>query len=991
MARESESDGWASGVKRIIAWTLGHRTIVLSTASLVFALAAVNMYHMPVRFMPDVDRPAFLVRTEFPGLPAAEVVDLLTIPVERALSGVSGVSTLTSTTRTGVSAIEAGFHAGVRREQARAEIRQAADAVYPSLPEGIQRPVVLQVPVFHEAAAVVAVLPRDADMSTTRRVSNYQIRSALQQIDGTGTIVVSGGSREEVHVRVDPNRLAAAGLSFGHVSNTVESSVFEHTAGRLTLDDQELQVVTDASVSTAAMLGHLVVGDGSGGYPVTLESLAEIVIRDAPREVLFTHNGQEAVGVSVYARPGQSPAQVADRVVAFVQTYNENTSHPVVLAVASDGAEALRTAVRDLLVSGLLGSICAFLVVVAFSRSTGSAMAVLCSIPASMSLSLVFLQHSGTGINLMSLSGLAVAVGMIVDNSIVVAENLSLKVNRPADAVYEVAGAGLSGTLTTVIVFLPLLGLPGLLGSVYRDLVFSVILALCSSYVVSVLLVPTVWSFSKRPHKIDSHPSSHLPEKRLRIVSAFAETKRSAVFVFAGLCTIALSGTCSAEISPVEPLDTGIVSIRTRFDANTPFDRLRREALALEQLVGSHTEVLDIYSTVGGEPDDPVFLGSVDYEPGEIRSEVRLQPGVSVFRFADRLRGQLRAAGLDSRVTVPASPLSRIVNGELNRGFPVRAESIAEAQAEARAILSRENRDMDRAMLDQAIVPTSRIASVYVRPRMQALHRFGLNGADVTRLLYAQTTGVRAGRAGPRGEQIDVRMFYGSGEHTVSPSSLSLTTPSGERLPLSLLAEVSRVEAPVSRIRVDQADAVFLHDGYGPSVPAAAPGGTETGRLILVFAVALCMLFLVLVFHFDRIGPAVAIMATIPFSWLGGIAVLSSAGRIVSLESAVGLLVLTGLTVNPGILLVETYDSLRATRLTLHEVLQMGTARRLKPIFMTGITTVVALVPLAIDPGVRSVQSNASLVVLGGIIAGTTATLTIVPRWYRFVYRRTCR
>ncbi|MFW6252290.1 MAG: efflux RND transporter permease subunit [bacterium] len=965
-------------MRRIIDWAQTHPVAVLTTMVIVVLIAIVNAGSMPVTFMPEVERPVFIVRTELPGLPSAEVVDLLTRPVERALSGIGGVAAIRSTTRAGVSAVEVRFHAGVSREHARAEVRQVADRVYPGLPDAADRPSVLSVPVFREPAAIIAVLPGRTRLGELQRLADRQLRSQLQQLPGTGTITVTGGERAEVHVRVDPHRIAAKGVAFGHVSGAIETSVFEHAVGTIQVGERELSVVTDAAVATVDALGGLPVAGEPGDHPVLLRDVAVIEAGVSEQQSMFSYQGEEAVGISIYARPGHSPPEVARRVVAFVSAYNAGNTGDVRLVIAADGAEPLRNAVQDIVISGLLGSVCAFCVIIMFSRSPVLALPVVCSIPASLALTLLLLQQSGLGVNLMSLSGLLVAIGMIVDNSIVVAENLALKPDRPGEAVHEVAAAGVSGTATTIVVFIPLAGLPGLLGSIYRDLVITVALALVSSYIVSLLLVPTLRALFPAA----APPGTREDAWTSRFAGSLVSRRGTTGFASLAMLGIAIGGSFLVSCSPTEALDSGTISVRTRTDANSPFASVRAQALALEALIAAHESVRDVHSLIGGEPDDPVFLSTIDLEPREIRSTVRVREGSSVFDVVSDLGRVFARAGIDASITVARSPLARIVHGELSRGEAVGGATVAEATEAAHTILAQYNPDMPGRARAAAIVPSASSTSVYVRPRMPTLQRYGMNAADVTRLLYAQTTGIVTGSIHTAGVRNDVRVFFGSDAERSAAEDLVLVSGTGDLTSLSQIADLERVDALLTRIRVNQTDTVYLSAGFGPEVPAPSLSRSDLYRLYLVFAGAAAILFLVLVFHFNQITHALAIMCIIPVSWAGALCALTVTGRVLTLESGVGLLILTGLTVNPGIILIETYEALRRRGHILRDAIHDGTARRLRPVLMTGITTVAALVPLAIDPGLQSMQSNTAIVVIGGISAGTIATLTVIPRLY---------
>ncbi|TVQ21577.1 MAG: efflux RND transporter permease subunit [Spirochaetaceae bacterium] len=983
MEDRPQSDRRPESVNRLISWTLSHPVAVLSTTALILILAALSIQDMPVSFMPEVDVPAFVVRTEFPGLPAAEIIDLLTIPVERALSGVSSVSSLISTSRSGVSAVEVRFHPGTVREHALADVRQSVDSAYRALPDGVERPSVLSIPVFREPSAVIAVIPRSVDLAAARDRADRGIRSALQQIDGTGTIVVRGGDREEIHVRADPARLAATGTAFGMIRKTLQSSVFEYSAGSIQTAEREMRVLTDASVDSSGALGQLVLTGGLEAYPLVLGDVADVAAGTAQRTVLFSYLGREAVGIAVYARPGRSPAQVADRVRAFLTDYNRRDNRDVHLVLAFDGAEALRTALRDLLIAAVLGSFCAFCVIKLFVRSSGPAFAVFCSIPITMAIAILTMQQLGLGINLMSLSGLAVAVGMIVDSSIVVADSLDLNPEQPAAAVTEVAFAGLSGTATTAVVFLPLVGLPGVLGDVYRDLVISVVITLIASYAVSIIVVPTIWTALKSSSR---HSPSAVRWIEDMAVRTGGVSLLPASFVFACI-TLSLSGALSLPFAPTESLDSGVITVHTGIGANSSFRVLQERTRVIENVLTAHDAVLDVNSTSGGEIDDPMFLVSIDHEPGEIRSTVRLQPGRSSFVVAKELSDILEQAAIPARVLIPPSPLAHIVRGELGRGEPVRAQSFAEAHAAALRVLVENNPGVPETGLAAAIVPAVRVESVYLRPRMSVLHRYGLSSVDLTRLIYAGTTGLIAGRIGRPGNERDVRLLYGGAPQLTALSDLQIVGAAGELVPLHILADIEHEEAPATSLRIDQLDAVIMQAGHGPRVPDPVLPDRDMQRLSAVFAISVAVLFLVLILHFDAIFPACAILLMLPFSWAGALLALNIAGRTLTLESAVGLLVLTGLTVNPGIILIETYDALRKTGAGVTETLQTGTARRIRPVLMTGITTIIALFPLAVDPGLRSVQSNAATVIIGGVLSGTIATLVMIPALYRWSVR----
>jgi hydrophobic/amphiphilic exporter-1 (mainly G- bacteria), HAE1 family len=1008
-------------MRAVIAAALKRPTATLMVFAGIMILGAAAAMNLRLELLPDLTIPRLTVSTAYPGLPAAEVRSLITIPLEDQLASVKGVRRVSSVSRDSLSIISLEFAWGEDMVAAAVRTREGIDVAYTALPADAAKPQVLPGEVGEQPVAIVAVRPRAGDLPFARRLGEREIKTRLQQVDGVGSVLLCGGAVEEVVVSVEQSLMASRGLSLNDIASLVAKNNYDYPTGTVTQGGREFMVKAVGTVTDPADLGSFRFPGARSG--LRLSDLARISLEPRERVSVFQVNGAEAVGLSVMKRKGASPLQVSDGVRAEVERLRGAYGKDLDIAMVSDGSRFISASLGSLAFSTLAGSLIAFLVLVFFLREVRTPALLMLSLPIAVTVTLLALQAFGRTVNIMSLGGLALAIGMVVDNNVVILENLQkrhLGMPATADSVLrhtlELAASRLGATLTLAVVFLPIIFLPGLLGALFTDLSLSVIFAQAASFLTSITLMPVLFLLLERSGGTRQEPRVRAWSDRVfrgALVGTFRKpwitAAAVALFTVIGAACIPLLG---FDFMPAQ--DTGEVDVTITMPWGTDLERTAATAADAQRAALGVPGVARVFARAGGEPEDAQYYA----DPEERREIIHLHVATdgkrshATARVAEALRSTLTVESAQVQVALPGSLISPLLGlGGSGRGIVVKGSTQAEAQSRGRTVVSwfATGGRFEGLATRVSCQPEGERSEVRLVPDRDAVTLAGLTLSDVAEAVRNAITGSYPSRLSLEGRDMDVRVRLERREASQPEDlpSLVVGAPGDAPARLSELVRMSAEPATPALYRRDRADAVIVNveaaagrqkpltgeirglEGKYPWLKSVEGSvlAENLSSLLAAFALVIVLLYLVLGAQFESFFLPALLLTALPLSFSGICAALAISGKPVSLDSALGIIVLFAVAVNNSIILYETYSARLRSGVPLVAAVYQGTADRMRPIVITMLITVLSLLPIAVDISRTSAESGMAVAIIGGLLVSTILTLFVLPRLFIAYFR----
>ncbi|PKL26501.1 MAG: hypothetical protein CVV47_00795 [Spirochaetae bacterium HGW-Spirochaetae-3] len=961
---------------------------------------------LPLGRLPDVSVPRVVVESRMPGLPAAEIRSIIAIPLEDALASVKGLARSSSVSRDGQVITTLDFGWGEDPSKAAGRVRESIDAVYGSLPEGAEKPIVLPCEPGAEALIVASIRPLDGDMAYARRLAEYEGRARLRRVVGASVVVVTGGREKEAVVSVDMERAAAIGLTVADLARALAAECVDIPAGSIREGELELVAVAKGRASSVSGLAEIVAAGPSG--PFRISALADVVERDARRKSVFVADGEECVALEFYHRKGVDPVSTANAARRVIEGMAEEFGRDAEIRIVRDSSIAIASSIRGLAIAGSIGAVAAAAALFLLLHDPKAGVLVASSIPLSVAATLGTLKVLGRSLNGMSLGGVSLAIGMISDNAVIVLDALSSRFSsgsrRPtAGQIADAAMTTLQGTFgsmsTTAVVFVPVVFLPGPIGGLFGDLAVSIIIANVSGWLIATLALPAAyrvaWSAASRP------PAEPF-EAGYRRALTFA--MRRPRLVIAAALAAAVAGTAmvaSKDISFMPDDAAEELVVVAMFPAGTGLEAIVDAAKSLSAALSAVSGVSCAYGQAGSEDDDAIKRIDPDYSASTLTVRCRALASANTERLGSELldaaRGTL-SADVVVAVEIPADPAAIVLGLEKGARIAAKGDSPEEARAVADSIEA-SLFEAARGALDFVVrCPAGAKARIRMTPDREASASLGVTLMDATRGVRAATEGVVVASLEFGGRELPIRVVADGSGSAIDPRSVPVAVSSGTTVPASAIARFTRTEDDATLARMDRSDIVYLEAkalaGAERRLAAATKavlsrspdasmsgesafrtyGASMAGAMLMV----LVLLYLVLGAQFESFSLPVVIMATIPLAMAGAGPALAVAGIGLDSGSVMGLVVLFGIVVNNAILLYEASSAKRAIGLGPATAAYAGAIERSRPVLATTLTTVVALLPLCLSSN-GSAQRSMSVAMTGGLVASTALTLFVSP------------
>lgn len=1007
----------------------------------VLLLGSVSLTRLPISLLPDVSLPVLTVRTVYPGAAAPEVSRFVAEPIEQAIAATPGLVELRSVSRNGEVTTTARFAWGTDMRGTVLTVRERLDATRGTLPDKAERPTLLTSDPGERPIAVLAVRatpgPGGGDLRSLARTAAEVHARRLEQIEGVASVAVVGAPQDEIRVALDADRLRAQDLTPEDVASAIRAQNVSGAGGTIRRGQFRFSVRALTEFQSPDELLATPVGPVQRG--LTLRDVGTVSIGLADPQTLTRLDGAEAVGLVVYKDAGANTVAVTRRMteaVAQLGTEFPALAVTVVAAQADFVVDALSNLGQEIVVGGLLS----LLVILLFLRDWRLSLAIGLTVPLSVLMALVALQALDVSINVLSLGGLALGTGLLVDTAIVVAESVGRRRDegmplREAAVVgtNEVAGPLFAGTLTTVLVFGPIVFVRGLAAALFRDLSLSVVMTVAASLLLALTLMPVVMvgrrgrgnggtaqagttraeTTRARTARASGRIGRFLDSVGERLAALYERGMRwslahpLAVFgmaLTALAVTVVLITRLPKEILP--RVDEGMLVAQLALPEGTAIEATARQVARVEQ-AATQLGAREVYARVGKATNEEILAGADPGSSATAQLIVRVPEGQAAAAFAQRLRARVPdlangALAIDLAGQSEFGSLigreGRLVRVELSAGTPAASQQWADS---ARRLLRGIPELTD---VREAFAGTQPVVEVTLE--RQRLAERGIAPQLVASALSGALGGVAASELRETDRRTPIVVRYAGA--TNEDLATALRTPI-RGVPLGQLVQVRETRAPLEVVRVGQrpvsiveglveeggtakaTDAVqqLMTQQAWPSSVSWQVGGADAERkrtsdeLTLVAVLAAALMFLVLAGEFASFTIPVVVMLTVPLAGAGAIVFLWLTGQSINAVSLIGIVVMIGMADNEAVVKLDAIRTFREQGMSIHDAIVAGGAQRLRAIAMTSITTVTGVLPLVFGWGSGgALYQPLAAGIIGGSISALLVTFFLLPTAY---------
>jgi len=1012
----------------LIAWSLRNRVVVLAVAALLLVTGAWTAARMPVDVFPDLTAPTVTVLTEAHGMAPEEVEVLVSFPIETAVNGATGVRRVRSSTAQGISVVWVEFEWGIDIFRARQIVAEKLQTVSSALPAGVNAP--LLAPVSSVMGEIMMIgLSGTASPQALRTTADWTIRRRLLAVPGVAQVIPIGGEVRQYQVLADPARMLAARVTLADVLRAAEGSNANASGGVYMDRGQEYVIRGLGRVQSVEDIGQSVVAV-RGGVPVVLSQVADVRIGAAPRFGEGSVNAAPAVVLAVQKQPGANTLELTRRIEG--ELVDMQRTLPAGMTIHTQlfrQADFISVAVRNVVAALRDGAV--FVVIVLFLflwnwRATGISIV---AIPLSLVVAIFAMRLLGITINTMSLGGMAIAIGALVDDAIIDVENVFRRLrenrHRPAaerqsslivvyTASREIRSSIVNATLIIIAVFLPLFFLGGVEGRLLRPLGVAYVVSILASLLVAVTVTPVLCSYLlPESRAVESEEDSAvvrwLKRRYARTLDNVVARPHRVLWGALGALILAVSALPFLGTAFLPEFNEGALTVSVVTVPGTSLTEADAIGRRVEQMLLAHPEVTSTDRRQGRAELDEHAQG---VNAAEI--DVTLRPETGKEALFEALRDEFSVLP-GTNVTI-GQPIGHRIDHMLSgtraniavKIFGPDLYELRQVGARVRDVMNGVPGVVDLQLEQQVDVPQLRI-----RADRGALARYGMTVGQLAEAIDVAFNGEEVSTVLEEGRSFDlvVRFPDEARRDATSIARVMFDTPTGQRVALGQLARITVERGPntisrenvqrkivvqanvagrdlggtVAAIRDAVAQQVRLPAGYhleyGGQFEAQEESTRTLGALSLL---AIAAIFVILFAEFRSARTAGLVMANLPLALIGGVAAVLLTGRVVSIASLVGFVTLFGIATRNGILLVAHYRQLLAEGATFHDAVVRGSLERLSPILMTALTAGLALVPLAVgggEPG-NEIQTPMAIVILGGLISATALNMVVLPALY---------
>lgn len=1027
--------------------SLGNRALIALVTIFAVVFGVITLGSLKQELIPSIEFPQITVVSAMPGASPAVVDKQVSEPLEAALNAVEGLESSTSTSRSGVSTINLSFAYGTNLDRARNQIDRAISNVSGRLPDGVQpQPIAGSIADF---PIVFLAVSSDQDLAALNTQLQATAVPRLMKIDGIRSADVSGANSQHIQILPDPAKMAAAGVNPGSIATALKNNGTLIPVGTLDTDGLTLSIQAGSPVDSLDAVKALPLsGSTADGAAPTIAQVAAVALADDPTTSITRTNGQPTLALSITKKPAADTVTLSHQVNEVLPEIAAAMGNNVQFTTVLDQAPFIEKSIHDLTVEGLLGLGFAVAVILVFLMSVRSTLVTAISIPLSLLVTFIGLWATGYSLNILTLGALTIAIGRVVDDSIVVIENIKRHLSYGEDkktailaAIREVAAAITASTLTTVAVFLPIAFVGSLAGELFRPFALTVTFALIASLLVSLTIVPVLaYWFLKSPAPSASAAAtsaadgatalsgqallSAVEEKergsRLQrgYLPILAKTQKHPVITLVAGGVILLATLAMTPLLPTNLLgDTGqnSISIQQDMPPGTSLEVTNEASKKVEAVLDGIDGITDVQVTVGNGSGG--FAALLSSGASSASFQVITNPDADQVALKERVLTAID--GIKDAGTISLGSQGGGFGTSSTVDITVKSSTGDELQAASDALVKAMTGLPGAQSVSSNLSGTQPVVQVSV-DRAKAVAA-GLDEQQITGLLAATVSPIPGGTV--RIDTTDYRVQIGLGTKFDSVAALAaaqIPTAAGP-VPLSAVATVKEVQTPLTVTSSDgqrtatvsvtpegdalgslsaevskRLDATTLPAGTIASIGGAATQQAESfQQLGLAMLAAIAIVYVIMVATFKSLIQPLILLVSIPFAATGAIGLLLFTRVPLGLPSLIGMLMLVGIVVTNAIVLIDLINQYRQPSgdrpaMNVADAIEHGARQRLRPILMTALATIFALTPMALGltGGGGFISQPLAIVVVGGLVSSTALTLILVPVLYRLVEGR---
>ncbi|KXZ40549.1 hydrophobic/amphiphilic exporter-1, HAE1 family [Alkalithermobacter thermoalcaliphilus JW-YL-7 = DSM 7308] len=988
-------------------------------------IGVVSIFQLPVDLYPEIEIPVAIVSVDYSGVAPEEMEKLVTRPIEQAVSTVSNLKSVSSYSREGNSIVIVQFEYGTDMDFAALEMREKVDMIKRLLPEGSSNPLVLKIDPNAQPIVQIGV-SSDTQIDKLQSIVENEIVPRFERIEGVASVSISGGNERQVKVEVSSEKLNGYDLTLSHIQNILRSENINLPGGTVNQGNKKLLVRTIGEFENIDQIRNIPITLRTGEV-IRLSDIANVDLVFKDQNNISRVNGKNSIGISITKQSVANTVKVAQKVIDEVSKLDKEYKD-IEIIVGMDQSEFINKSIKNVSQNAILGAIFAVIVLYLFLKNIRSTFIVGVAIPVSVITTFAFMYFGKLTINLISLGGLALGIGMLVDNSIVVLENIYRfrqegysNDEAAIKGTNEVIMAVFASTMTTIAVFLPIVFIQGFTAIVFKQLSFSVVFSLISSLIISLTVVPML---SSKILKLESESKKKftLTDKILNTFSKFISNvqnryekllnlalrkRKLSVFIAIAIfiSSIFLVGMVGGEFFPKQDEGRFVVNIETPFGSS--IDYSNEIVQKVENIVSKIPEKEKIFTQIGSS--------------GEFRTSAENRSTVTVVLVdqKDRKR-KTEDIVIDVREKVAKIPGAKITVSEVSsmQGAGPESDPIA-IRIKGDDIDKLRQIGEDFANIISDIPGTSQVnvdiklgdpeLRIYVNRQVASI--YGITTFEIANTIKSSIEGVRATRFKIDADEIDVNLSLDSNIRSSVDNmrQIMIRSAMGEKVPLGDLVTIEYGNSPTQIARINQSRVITvtsklkgrdlksvtddierklnsynLPAGYTYSFTGQQQDMIEAFKgLILALLLSIVIVYMILASQFESLIHPFTVMFSVPFALSGGFIGLFLTKRTLSVPAFIGIIMLSGIVVNNAIVLVDYINKLRENSLERKDAIIKAGITRFRPILMTTLTTVLGLIPLAFGIGEGGeTQAPLATVVIGGLITSTLLTLVFIPVVY---------
>jgi len=1011
----------------MIKFSVRHPVTILMFIGVLLVLGAVSLSRMGLDLLPQMTYPAVTVVTRYENVAPEDIEQLVTKPIESVVSTVSGVKKVTSQSLEGISLVIVEFEWGTNLDFAAQEVRDKIGLIERYLPQDVQKPIVFK---FDASMMPVARYVATSDRYTLTQLKKLledDIAPYLERVEGVATVDVLGGRDIEYWVEVDIPKLIEAGVSFSQISQMLQLNNFNFPSGKVDIRQKTLLIRTIGEYGGVKDLENQVVGFRKNGLPVFLKDIAKVYSTESERLGFAKSFKNEAIIISVYKRSGANTVQVVQRVDKAISRLSK-WYKDIKLEKGFDQSRFITKSASETINSGIIGAILAALMIFLFLIDLRPTVIISLAIPFSVIISFTVLYFLGYSLNMMTLAGIALGVGMLVDAAVVVVENIfrheELGEDRYSAAISgteEVWTAISASTLTNIVVFLPLIYIGGMIGQFTKPLAVTVTVTLLASLLVAITIIPVMTS---------SYITQSVALKEMRkrywftpvrefyqkLLTNFVLPKRGLVLIGAivlFLASIPLLKFIDKEFMPPMDMGTAIISIEL-----PPATNLKETEHYVDQIIDIAKEYPEVQRVlaIGGSSGTGMMFGT-SQGSNSATLLIRLVDAAKRKKSAMQIANEiLQKAPIYQGATVKSMDLvNTLFFG--GAGKPVEISLYGEDLEELSSLANTVAEEIGKIKGITGVEISLKKAKPELRInilRDKAAY-FGLTPIQIQRELQIALQGMTTTKLRLRGKDYNLVLKADTTylkENVEKLYYFPILTPTGAVIPLKEIADFSYDYGPVqidhenqsrvikvladiqgrkkSEVFAEIRDRLFklsLPEGYSLQIKGEFEQVQDMIKNlgISIFA-AIVLVYMILAAQLESLKDPIIIMLTIPLAFIGVILALWISGTTISVSSMVGALILVGVVVNQAIVMLTFYKELREKGIDPLEAVIQGSVTRLRPVLITNLTTIFGLIPMALSGHTEggALRQPLAVAMIGGLTASTIMAFFVVPVIYTY-------